>query len=435
MRLSPILLLALSTPAAADWFRLDVTVTTTSDWTAVRFANAARFWVDSQKVAAEDPAVKVETGPLRIGKPSMNATKTTLEAVVFVELPEKGDLEIIVTRGDIGGTRVAIKDVVEFVHDTKTGEPTNRKAFTASAEKIRRLGAARFEVKKPREKLVLAFYYPWYGTKVGPSGRWVHWDPERHNAATNTPELGLYDSNDEAVLRKHIEWAKAAGVDGFIASWWGEGTFEDRALRNLLAVAEKEKFLVGAYYEQAKDAKQIAADFAYLDREYGPSPAWLRSDGAPVVFVYTRVAAAFPPADFVAARGKALLLMDTPDLDLARAGGGLHSYNPVFTDLEPLRSEYQSASFASRVNGLLFAATVVPGYDDTFVRTPGGRRARDGGKLYDAFWEAAIASEPDWILVCSWNEWHEGSEIEPSKEDGDLYLKKTAEWVKKWKGK
>ncbi|RLF22974.1 MAG: hypothetical protein DRN15_07525 [Thermoprotei archaeon] len=25
-------------------------------------------------------------------------------------------------------------------------------------------------------KLVLAFYYPWYGSKYGPTGRWFHWD-------------------------------------------------------------------------------------------------------------------------------------------------------------------------------------------------------------------------------------------------------------------
>jgi len=35
----------------------------------------------------------------------------------------------------------------------------------------------------------------------------------------------------------------------------------------------------------------------------------------------------------------------------------------------------------------------------------------------------AIKADPDWVLITSWNEWHEGSEIEPSWEDGDAYLK------------
>lgn len=394
-----------------DWYRLRVTVVTDSDWTAVKFANAPRFWVDDQTVTTAQKT-KVSSGPLSVNKASYDATETTIEAVVFTQLPAKGDLEIVVTRGSIGKTKVTIRDVGEIVHDTTTGEGTNRRTFAVLRDKIVRTGKARFEKKKPREKLALAFYYPWYG-------KGIHWG----EGITNQPELGHYDSQDEAVIRKHIAWAKEAKLDGFIASWWGRGGFEDKATRKLVEIAEKEKFLVSAYYEVEKEG-----DLDYLVKEYGKSPAWLKVDGKPVIFVYCRVVNEVQPFR----RDDAVLIMDTFDVRYGKAGG-LHTYNPVFNDLAELRDQYRSASFACAANGLVFAATVVPGYDDTHVRKPGGKRDRDGGKLYDEFWKAAIAAEPDWILVCSWNEWHEGSDIEPSKEFGDAYLKRTADWVGRWK--
>lgn len=190
------------------------------------------------------------------------------------------------------------------------------------------------------------------------------------------------------------------------------------------------------YLEQAKDGRRLAEDLRYLTREYGASNVWLKVGGKPAIFVYTRVVGDFKPEDFAGAREEAVLLMDTFDVAYGRAGrGGLHPYNPVFMDPARLRRDYVSARYACAANGLIFAATVAPGYDDTVIRSPGVRRDREGGKFYDASWEYALSSDPDWVLVCSWNEWHEGSEIEPSKEHGDQALRQTAEWVRRWKGK
>ena len=48
-------------------------------------------------------------------------------------------------------------------------------------------------------------------------------------------------------------------------------------------------------------------------------------------------------------------------------------------------------------------------------------------------WEQAINARPQWILITSFNEWHEGSEIEPSFEDGYFYLERTAYWSRRFK--
>ncbi|HEX30581.1 TPA: hypothetical protein ENG04_10925, partial [Candidatus Poribacteria bacterium] len=58
-------------------------------------------------------------------------------------------------------------------------------------------------------KLVLAFYYPWYGNPQV-SGRWVHWsgmDQEKKEIASSThyPTLGPYDSHDPKLCDQHAK--------------------------------------------------------------------------------------------------------------------------------------------------------------------------------------------------------------------------------------
>jgi glycoprotein endo-alpha-1,2-mannosidase len=54
---------------------------------------------------------------------------------------------------------------------------------------------------------------------------------------------------------------------------------------------------------------------------------------------------------------------------------------------------------------------------------------RWGGETYRVLWEEAVAAHPDYVLITSWNEWHEGSEIEPSVEYGSLFLDETARFA------
>lgn len=135
--------------------------------------------------------------------------------------------------------------------------------------------------QKPRMG-TFAFYYPWYGTS-DVSGYRRHWDHITHH-----PLLGEYDSNNETLIKKHIDMAKEAGIDGFIVSWWGIKSFEDNATLHIKNVCEKNNFNFTIYYEITSSVNQTIDDLVYVLNNYANSSAWYRIDGRPVIYIYGR---------------------------------------------------------------------------------------------------------------------------------------------------
>ena len=84
--------------------------------------------------------------------------------------------------------------------------------------------------------------------------------------------------------------------------------------------------------------------------------------------------------------------------------------------------------------GKISTVTVIPGVDDSKSNRPPPRPVIDrwDGETYRALWQEAIAAAPDWVLITSWNEWHEGTEIEPSVEHGNRALADTATFTRQF---
>lgn len=79
-------------------------------------------------------------------------------------------------------------------------------------------------------------------------------------------------------------------------------------------------------------------------------------------------------------------------------------------------------------------AEIGPGYDDTSV--PGRTtpiRDREDGEFYRYSWRAVLAQKPRLVLLETWNEMHEGTDICETIETGSQYLNLTAEYVRKLK--
>jgi len=306
---------------------------------------------------------------------------------------------------------------------------------------------------------VLAFYYPWYGNPevAGASGQWSHWkgvdrEAKQIDTSTHYPKLGPYDSHDPHSVAQHSAWAKQAGIDGWIVSWWGHKSFSDRAMDRILQSAHAAGLDVTIYYETVPNPKTpdtAAADIVALLKRYGEHPAWLRVDGKPVVFVYGRAVGELGLIDWAEAVSRinkqyaagAVVIGDRISRTAAAVFDGIHTYNTAgrLKDKSPddaqawARETFPDWVRTADAFGRISTLTVIPGYDDTKIRSPGLNVPRDGGRLYRTQWQEAIAADPHWVLITSWNEWHEGSEIEPSHEDGDQYLQITGEYTARFK--
>jgi glycoprotein endo-alpha-1,2-mannosidase len=294
---------------------------------------------------------------------------------------------------------------------------------------------------------VLTFYYTWYGTPEH-FGKWVHWkdiDTENRDIGTslNYPTLGAYDSLDPEVIAGHIDMAKECGIDGFITTWWRQGGISDLAMPKLLDAAAERDFEVTIYWETVPEKpearlEKAVDDLAYVLENYGGHPAFLKVNGKPVIFVYGRIMNTVESGEWPAIVSRVrqrygkdfALIADGYKTPNARLFDGIHVYNiarPV-SEKSPeeirtwARGSFEGAVELARSQGKISCLTIIPGYNDTKNRTPGLNAERHDGQTYEVLWEEAIAADPDWVLITTWNEWHEGSEIEPSDEHGDKYI-------------
>jgi len=305
-------------------------------------------------------------------------------------------------------------------------------------------------------KQVLAFYYGWYGNP-DISNRWVHWKnvdvAKRHiDESTHFPELGAYDSHDPKIVEAHCREAKEAGITGFIVSWWRQGDFHDQGMPLMLDTANRFGLKITIYYETVPRSEPAGAvdDLVYLMQKYAGHPAWLKVGGKPVVFVYGRAVGQIKldgwekaMNDFTAKYpGGAVFIGDQISPQAAHIFDGIHTYNPTGQTQgktpEQIR-EWAKTTFPQWVKTAgpdrISCITIIPGYDDSVQpsrKPPRPITERAKGETYRAMWEEALAANPDWVLLCSWNEWHEGSEIEPSVELGKTALETTRQFARKF---
>lgn len=412
---------------------LTILLETSSDWAHLDVQGLQlRALRREVSVAGE---VDVPAAGLSLNKPAGDPTPASLR--VTCEALATGDaVAFVLTRGDLGKTRVRVwagKSLIVDVHQEGAlpGIAQNRVAIPVDLDNVLRAPAL---PRRAFPRRVLAFYYGWYGTPQGPAHAWAHWLPDSpHHGAAATPQLGLYDSADKAIIRQQVAWAREAGIEGFVLSLWPGDPHGELVLKNLLEAVQGTDFLVSAYLESAKDAEHLHKQIQDVSERYGSHANWLRQDSKPVLFLYGRIVDPWPSSTLrLALRdAPAFVIGDSTRPEKVPLLDGTHTYiNAAWP--ERYRRELLAMRAQSRLHDKLLCATVAPGYDDTRVRTPGLLMRRDEGRFYARTWSTATLA--DWVLVSTWNEWHEGTQIEPSVEAGQVWLERTREAIRRWRG-
>jgi len=308
---------------------------------------------------------------------------------------------------------------------------------------------------------VLALYYPWYGAPAF-GGKWIHQDGVDVTAKsiashTHYPLSGPYDSIDPAVIERHLRQARAAGIDTLVCSWWGRNDRTDLGILRLLKLAPKYSMTVCVFWEPSQSAltpQNARADLKYILQAFTKQPAYLRHSGKPVLFLYSQTSRSLMPNQWAGILKEAsggnrpgiLAITDNENPADSAVWDGSYSLWPItqMGGLSPAQSaQILHQSFQTQIPGKkafnhLTVETITPGYDDRKynARTengPGTLVDRLNGQRYRSLWEQALKDAPDWILINSFNQWHNGTEIEPSKEMGNRYLQLTGVYTRRFK--
>lgn len=292
-----------------------------------------------------------------------------------------------------------------------------------------------------RERLVMAHYYPWWDR---PS-----WADTR---LLDTPRQ-LYSTDDPADVARVLRDMAGAGIDVAIVSWQGSesrGGFYARGLRHVLDAAQQAGIRVSVMLETAAanrveegfppDVDVLTGWMAELIDGYASHPAFLKVDGRPVLFAYIWGFAGDDVWRAVLSRVRAggrnpLVMADSLQTAALAVADGTFTYSGTL--FEPLTRMQQSVRGARAYHLLgaefgtprIAAASVIPGYDETRLGRLTRRAVdREGGEFYDRQWQAALATNPDWVVITSWNEWAENTQIEPGQRFGEYYVWRTRFW-------
>lgn len=279
-----------------------------------------------------------------------------------------------------------------------------------------------------------------------------HWKmnkplPQGRVASHFSPLIGAYDSMDSKVVELQVQWIKLAGFDGIIADWYGTHSWYDypvihKRTELLFQVAEKAGLSVTVMYEDQTVKNAIKGSLADANRtlEYASDdgrwlapwvkrPSWLKLKGKPAVFVFGPQFFEKPEWDrFLVEAGSPVLLSEHQQVPSAAGAFDwpVPSQGMKFTWDYPMRSKDW---------GIKVACTF-PRFKD-FYKQGGagdgyGDLPDDAGKTYRDTLEKAINSGSDAVQVVTWNDWGEGTQIEPSTEFGTRDIAATQEIRKKF---
>jgi hypothetical protein len=288
---------------------------------------------------------------------------------------------------------------------------------------------------QPTAPYYATFFYMWYKnpntdtswsywTDLGnnPPTKWFsHYIPDS-NPSVFDPATELYSTNNYTNFKWQASKLAEAKQEVAIGSWWGQGTKEDIALKNILndfmnrSDNPYPNLRWAMYYEQEAfnnyPVSQLVNDLTYIKNTFAQSPYFLKVNNKPVLFVYAGATDA----------GSTNPCTDTTDVSMTHRWYQANSqmgnyfyivlkvYSGYATDPCQPNSWHQYAPAARGSTHAPHSAYASPGFWLDDGSAP--RLLRNITEFQTAVTNMVNANVT-WKLTETWNEWGEGTSVEP----------------------
>ena len=311
------------------------------------------------------------------------------------------------------------------------------------------------------KKILMAHYMPWYTTPaVGGEwgGHWTGFETKHHPDQTATnglpdiwsnyhPLIGLYDSTDPDLLECHLLQMKLAGIDGVIPDWYGISDTADypaihKATSALFNACGRFGMKFAVSYEDRSiqlmvDWKKLQRDqitnhlaetMQWLQKEWFTKPQYLQYHGRPLLLnfgpIYLTDRAVWDAAFKTIPTRPSFYALH----HLWKKAGGDGGFMWIHWD--PWEGTPTEARIRERLREVFtyfstnrdeVIVSAYPGFNDVYAQHQRPLDYRGGKTLQETL---EVGMEGPWPLIqlVTWNDYGEGTMIEPTHEFGYTFL-------------
>lgn len=301
-------------------------------------------------------------------------------------------------------------------------------------------------------------YWGWHWTmgalnpdQVGPDGR-------RSIATHYYPLIGAYDSADPDVLEYHALLMKIAGIDGVIIDWYGVASLWDypdihAASRDLYSALADKGLVFAVCYEdqslghlisqgvitQSGAVAQAERDMNALRDLWVAGGSYVMDAGRPLILNFgpqhLYSATEWNQAFSGFSKSPAFLTLNNP---VSGATAGTYPWPPMWQSENGVLSTsklnaYLDGHYASAAGADVRMGSAFPGFHDYYAQaglhaTYGYLDSRNGATMSETL-EKAVSSGSEYVQLVTWNDFGEGTTIEPTREYGYQYLEQIQQTV------
>lgn len=308
-------------------------------------------------------------------------------------------------------------------------------------------------VTKTNEMKVFMHYMPWFQSK-DKSGYWgSHWtmsnqnpevvgqDGKRQIAAHYYPLIGPYDSRDPDVLEYHLLLMKYSGIDGVLIDWYGIHNVLDYrpnfSSSNLLIEKANEIGLSYAIVYEEYTAENVAnktsktaieaaqEDVEYMVSNYFNDPSYIKINDKPLLMTfgprYFKQEEQWIDIFIPLKEDIVFLPLWHHKTYVGKTADGEFSWVDFDPALSQLNTFYNRKPYLDNLIGSAY-----PRFHDFYEEggwgTSYGRVYSNEGETLRNTLQKADDFNLDYLQLVTWNDFGEGTQIEPTVEDQYLFL-------------